>query len=114
MEIDPVRGAMLLERLDHQRCLSDLEITEAIPIAGRLLRRLAIPAAVNLRPLSVLAQEIAQNTTHVVLLCGRYEGVDERVADALVTDEISIGRFSLFFVCVVGQRDEAARTARTG
>src|SRR5215210_2690249 len=42
-----------------------------------------------------LAQEIAQNTTHVVLICGRYEGVDERVAQALVTDEISIGDYVL-------------------
>jgi tRNA (guanine37-N1)-methyltransferase len=42
-----------------------------------------------------LAQEIAQNTTHVVLLSGRYEGVDERVAEALVTDEISIGDYVL-------------------
>ena len=42
-----------------------------------------------------LAQEIAQNTAHAVLLCGRYEGVDERVADALVTDEISIGDYVL-------------------
>jgi tRNA (guanine37-N1)-methyltransferase len=31
----------------------------------------------------------------VILLCGRYEGVDERVADHLVTDEISIGDFVL-------------------
>jgi tRNA (guanine37-N1)-methyltransferase len=31
----------------------------------------------------------------MVLLCGRYEGVDERVADALVTDEISIGDYIL-------------------
>jgi len=42
-----------------------------------------------------LAQEISRNTSHVVLLCGRYEGVDERVAEALVTDEISIGDYVL-------------------
>jgi tRNA (guanine37-N1)-methyltransferase len=42
-----------------------------------------------------LAQDISQNAAHVVLLCGRYEGVDERVADALVTDEISIGDYVL-------------------
>ena len=42
-----------------------------------------------------LAQEIAQHTAHVVLICGRYEGVDERVADAIVTDEISIGDYVL-------------------
>jgi tRNA (guanine37-N1)-methyltransferase len=42
-----------------------------------------------------LAQDISRNTCHVVLLCGRYEGVDERVADALVTDEVSIGDYVL-------------------
>jgi len=31
----------------------------------------------------------------VVLLCGRYEGVDERVAEHLATDEISVGDFVL-------------------
>ena len=31
----------------------------------------------------------------LILICGRYEGVDERVADALVTDEISIGDYVL-------------------
>jgi tRNA (guanine37-N1)-methyltransferase len=29
----------------------------------------------------------------IVLICGRYEGVDERVAEHLTTDEISIGDF---------------------
>ncbi|HEV8426868.1 MAG TPA: tRNA (guanosine(37)-N1)-methyltransferase TrmD [Pyrinomonadaceae bacterium] len=42
-----------------------------------------------------LAQELSQHTSRVILLCGRYEGVDERVADALVTDEISIGDYVL-------------------
>jgi tRNA (guanine37-N1)-methyltransferase len=31
----------------------------------------------------------------IVLLCGRYEGVDERVAENLATDEVSIGDFVL-------------------
>ncbi|MEI6245976.1 MAG: tRNA (guanine(37)-N(1))-methyltransferase, partial [Acidobacteriota bacterium] len=30
-----------------------------------------------------------------IIICGRYEGVDERVAEALVTDEISIGDYVL-------------------
>jgi tRNA (guanine37-N1)-methyltransferase len=66
-------------------------------------RREDIPANTRVMLLSAqgqvfsqaLAQELAQNTTHVVLLCGRYEGVDERVAEALVTDEISIGDYVL-------------------
>jgi tRNA (guanine37-N1)-methyltransferase len=41
------------------------------------------------------AQNLADKTTRLVLLCGRYEGVDERVAGALVTDEISIGDYVL-------------------
>ena len=31
----------------------------------------------------------------IILVCGRYEGVDERVAEHLATDEISIGDFVL-------------------
>jgi tRNA (guanine37-N1)-methyltransferase len=31
----------------------------------------------------------------IILLCGRYEGVDERVAEHLATDEISIGDYVL-------------------
>ncbi|HEU4508524.1 MAG TPA: tRNA (guanosine(37)-N1)-methyltransferase TrmD [Pyrinomonadaceae bacterium] len=42
-----------------------------------------------------LARDISQTSAHVVLLCGRYEGVDERVADALATEEISIGDYVL-------------------
>lgn len=41
-----------------------------------------------------LAAELAESE-QLVLICGRYEGVDERVADALVTDEISIGDYVL-------------------
>ena len=41
-----------------------------------------------------LAAEFAL-TEQLVLICGRYEGVDERVADALVTDEIAIGDYVL-------------------
>jgi tRNA (guanine37-N1)-methyltransferase len=47
------------------------------------------------RPLrQAVAAEVA-GTQHLVLICGRYEGVDERVNDALVTDEISIGDYVL-------------------
>jgi len=42
-----------------------------------------------------LAESFARDADHIVLICGRYEGVDERVADALVTDEVSIGDYVL-------------------
>ena len=41
-----------------------------------------------------LAAEFAESE-QLVLICGRYEGVDERVAEALVTDEVSIGDYVL-------------------
>lgn len=41
-----------------------------------------------------VVQELAQRP-RLVLLCGRYEGVDDRVREHLVTDEISIGDYVL-------------------
>jgi tRNA (guanine37-N1)-methyltransferase len=41
-----------------------------------------------------IAQELAK-TESLVLICGRYEGVDERIRMHLVTDEISIGDYVL-------------------
>ena len=39
-----------------------------------------------------LARELAAEPD-VALLCGRYEGVDERIREHLVTDTVSIGRY---------------------
>jgi tRNA (guanine37-N1)-methyltransferase len=48
------------------------------------------------RPLTqAAAKEFAEDAGHVVLICGRYEGVDERVNETLVTEEISIGDYVL-------------------
>ena len=40
------------------------------------------------------AAELA-TVQHVVVICGRYEGVDERVSEQLATDEVSIGDYVL-------------------
>jgi len=40
------------------------------------------------------AQKLAQEKD-IVLLCGHYEGIDQRVIDEIVTDEISIGDYIL-------------------
>ena len=43
-------------------------------------------------------QELAKRLSkldRLILICGRYEGVDERVNESLVTDEISIGDYVL-------------------
>jgi tRNA (guanine37-N1)-methyltransferase len=41
-----------------------------------------------------LADELTQEP-HLALLCGRYEGFDERVHEHLADDEVSIGRYVL-------------------
>jgi tRNA (guanine37-N1)-methyltransferase len=46
----------------------------------------------------VFTQSVANDLSQsqqVVLICGRYEGVDERVAEGLITDELSIGDYVL-------------------
>lgn len=64
---EPARAAMLLERLDPTRSLSGVAIEEAVGIAGRLLRRLAIPAPDGLRPLRTVGEHLAET------LPGRWE-----------------------------------------
>ncbi len=47
------------------------------------------------RPLTQkIAQEYSQ-AEHIIIICGHYEGVDQRVVDHLITDEISIGDYVL-------------------
>lgn len=41
-----------------------------------------------------VAYELAEQP-HLAFLCGRYEGIDERIREYLVTDEISMGDFVL-------------------
>jgi streptomycin 6-kinase len=56
----PVLGALLLERLDHRYSLNDVEIVEAVEIAGRLLRRLAIPVPSGFRSLRSVSQDLCR------------------------------------------------------
>ena len=43
---------------------------------------------------NVIAKDIA-NLNHIILLCGHYEGIDQRVLDEIVDMEISIGDYVL-------------------
>ncbi|MFC1712886.1 tRNA (guanosine(37)-N1)-methyltransferase TrmD [Candidatus Poribacteria bacterium] len=46
----------------------------------------------------LLTQDMARRISlseHLILICGRYKGVDERVRQNLITDEISIGDYVL-------------------
>jgi streptomycin 6-kinase len=58
LEADLEAGALLLERLDPTRTLDSMDLHAAAQVAGRLLRRLAIPAPDGVRPLRAVADEI--------------------------------------------------------
>ena len=42
-----------------------------------------------------LAQRLARDFSHIVLLCGHYEGIDERALEEIVDLEISMGDYIL-------------------
>jgi len=56
---------------------------------GRLLRQSVVEEMANLE------SSEASGSARIVLICGRYEGVDNRVPEALATDELSIGDYVL-------------------
>jgi tRNA (guanine37-N1)-methyltransferase len=68
---------------------------EAVEARGDLPRPLLLLAPGG-RPFSQsVAGELAALPGGFSLLCGRYEGVDQRVSDHLVDDELSVGDFVL-------------------
>lgn len=47
------------------------------------------------RPFTQKIAEELKNYGHLILLCGHYEGVDERILEEIVDEEISLGDFVL-------------------
>lgn len=42
-----------------------------------------------------VAKELKEKHSHILILCGHYEGIDERIIEEIVDEEISIGDFVL-------------------
>jgi streptomycin 6-kinase len=68
---EPESGALLLERLDSGRSLNDVGVEEAVIVAGRLLRRLAIPAPERVPRLRDVAELFSQTLPERWERCGR-------------------------------------------
>lgn len=74
-------------------CMSIAESDEVEAVKQKIDIILLTPRGV---PFSQkIATEIAASSKPKVILCGRYEGIDNRVAEALATREISIGDYVL-------------------
>lgn len=79
MKPEPVFNAY--DALKEQGALKDNRLFIYLTPRGKLLTH-------------ELAERLAKYD-QLILLCGRYEGVDERIVDALVDEEISIGDYVL-------------------
>jgi tRNA (guanine37-N1)-methyltransferase len=78
----------------------DVGARHAVPLRGEAPPIVRPDTAIVLLSASgkLFRQETARRFAQldrIILLCGRYEGVDERVAEHLATDELSIGDFVL-------------------
>ena len=69
-------------------------IFEAVEALGTEQTRVVLMTPQGRRFEQAIARELAE-TEHMLLVCGSYEGFDERVCQTLAHDEISLGDFVL-------------------
>jgi len=97
-------GGMILKPEPLAAAIAALRAAgSALPAAGSALRaagsaeaaaRVILLGPAGRRFSQAVARELAHRP-HLVLVCGRYEGVDERVSEQLVDEELSIGDYVL-------------------
>jgi tRNA (guanine37-N1)-methyltransferase len=68
---------------------------EAVEATDGLPRPLLLLSPAGRRFDQQMAEELAANVAGFSLLCARYEGIDQRVADHLVDGEVSVGDYIL-------------------
>ena len=73
--------------------MSPEPVAQAIEAAGPASRRILLSASA--RPFTQADAEAWAGADHIVLLCGRYEGIDARVTDRYMDDAVSIGDYVL-------------------
>jgi tRNA (guanine37-N1)-methyltransferase len=69
-------------------------VFEAVEELGPVPKRVILLSPAGRKFDQAMARELAVES-HLVLICGRYEGVDERVVEGLPAEEVSIGDFVL-------------------
>jgi tRNA (guanine37-N1)-methyltransferase len=76
-------------------CLETLQLASRLDrVAGHTKQSVILLSAQGQRLTQKIAEELAA-LDRIVLVCGRYEGVDERVADFLADRELSVGDYVL-------------------
>ena len=85
-------AGMLMQAQPVFDCFS--AVREEIEKSGGKSRRVIYVTPQGKRFCQSMAEEFAQEE-NLVILCGHYEGIDERVLEEIVTDEVSIGDYVL-------------------
>jgi len=82
--------------IDNENNESNRSLTGLAPKSTRdLTRQSVILLSAQGKPFTQATARRLAALDRVVLICGRYEGVDERVADLLADEELSIGDYVL-------------------
>lgn len=81
MKAEPILRAVASVRGDAQSNGEDIRVVFPTPQGRRLTQQ--------------YAQELAGELRRIVILCGHYEGVDERVRQVLTPEEVSLGDYVL-------------------
>ena len=83
---------MLMSPVPIYDCYTDVVNPEKNPSSRRRVIYMSPQGAVLTQ---AKAKELSENYDNIILLCGHYEGVDQRIIDEIVDEEISIGDYVL-------------------
>jgi tRNA (guanine37-N1)-methyltransferase len=95
MKVEPIFAAVEDMLGSPPACPVILLTPQGRTFTQAIAQELALPAMERLAPKtpSKTLEDLGKPPPRLALLCGRYEGVDERIRKYLVTDEISIGDY---------------------
>ena len=83
---------MLMSPVPIYDCYTDVTDPEKNPCTRRRVLYMSPQGSVLTQ---AKAREFSENYDNIVILCGHYEGVDQRIIDEIVDEEISIGDYVL-------------------
>ncbi len=83
---------MLMSPVPIYDCYTDVVDPEKNPSSRKRVIYMSAQGAVLTQ---AKAKELSENYDDLIILCGHYEGVDQRIIDEIVDEEISIGDYVL-------------------
>ena len=83
---------MLMSPVPIYDCYTDVVDPEKNPCTRRRVLYMSPQGSVLTQ---AKAREFSENYDNIIILCGHYEGVDQRIIDEIVDEEISIGDYVL-------------------